>query len=313
MSRSGTVFNIQRFSIHDGPGIRTTVFLKGCSLSCFWCHNPEGRRVLPELQFSPERCIGCGACVDVCPHAAHEFVDDIHVFHRDRCETTGACVTSCYPQALQLTGEIMSVERVMEEVMRDEVFYRNSGGGITLSGGEPSLNHAFSFEILQQCKNHNLHTAIETCGECPWESLEALLPVTDLIMMDIKQLGMDKHREATGRTNERIIANARRLALSDKPLVFRTPVVPTVNDTADDIGQIAAFLQSLRELRKEQANGRGSPGISYELLAFHRLASDKYRYLGLENRALTLQPPTRQQMHVLAEVTRKYGIEATVG
>jgi pyruvate formate lyase activating enzyme len=206
----------------------------------------------------------------------------------------------------------MCVERVIEEIMRDEAFYRNSGGGVTLSGGEPSLNLAFAFEILHQCKNHNIHTAIETCGECPWESLDALLPVTDLIMMDIKQLVKDKHREATGRTNERIIANARRLALSNKPLVFRTPVVPTVNDTADDIGQIAAFLQSLRELRKEQANGRGSAGISYELLAFHRLASDKYSGLGLEYRASTLQPPTRQQMHALAEVPRKYGFEVTV-
>ena len=313
MSRSGAVFNIQRFSIHDGPGIRTTVFLKGCSLSCFWCHNPEGRRVLPELEFFPERCIGCGACVDVCPNAAHEFVNDIHVFHRDRCETTGACVSSCYPQALQLSGEMMSVERVMEEVLRDEAFYKDSGGGITLSGGEPSLSRDFFFEILQQCKNHGLHTAIETCGECPWESLETLLSVTDLIMMDIKLLDPDKHREATGRTNERIIANARWLALSDKPLVFRTPVVPTVNDSVDDIGQIAAFVQSLRELRWEKANGRTSAGIGYELLAFHRLASDKYRSLGLKNRALTLQQPTRHQMHVLAESTRKYGIEATVG
>jgi pyruvate formate lyase activating enzyme len=312
MSQSGPVFNIQRFSIHDGPGIRTTVFLKGCSLSCFWCHNPEGRRGVPELQYFPEKCIACGACVAACPHSAHEFVAGVHVFHRDRCETAGACIATCYSQALQLTGETMSVEQVMVEVSRDEAFYRSSGGGVTLSGGEPSLNREFSYEILSQCKSRMYHTAIETCGECPWESLDALLPVTDLVMMDIKQISPERHRAATGKSNERILQNARRLALTEKPLVFRTPVVPTVNDAAEDIKGIAAFLCELNEIRKKHANGRGTPNLSYELLPFHKLASDKYHSLGLEYKAASLLPPTKEQMQNLGEVAKGYGIETVV-
>jgi pyruvate formate lyase activating enzyme len=311
MSQSGSVFNIQRFSIHDGPGIRTTVFLKGCSLSCFWCHNPEGRRVHPELQFFPEKCIACGACVAACPHMAHEFIAGVHVFHRDRCETSGACIATCYSQALQLSSETMSVDQVMVEISRDEAFYRSSGGGITLSGGEPGLNRPFSYEILRQCKSRNFHTAIETCGECPWESLEGLLPVTDLVMMDIKQFRPEKHREATGKSNERIVENARRLSLTNTPLVFRTPVVPTVNDSVEDIREIAAFLYELTKLRKTESNGQGAAALSYELLPFHRLAADKYRSLGIEYKAAALQPPTKEQMQRLAEVARGCGIETT--
>jgi pyruvate formate lyase activating enzyme len=310
MSPSGAVFNIQRFSLHDGPGIRTTVFLKGCSLACFWCHNPEGRRPRPELQFFQSRCISCGACVEACPHGVHEFVDGVHVLHRDRCQAEGACVAACYAGALQFSGEIMSVERVMEEILRDQVFYQNSGGGVTLSGGEPALEREFTFAILKQCKDHHIHTAIETCGEVPWEFLEQLLPVTDLVMMDLKQMGPDRHREATGKSNERIVANAEALARSGKPLIFRTPVVPTVNDSADDIAEIAAFVRELQELRKEQTNG--GAGIEYELLAFHRLAADKYRSLGMEYGAASLDPPPRQHLLHLAEVAERFGVTATV-
>jgi pyruvate formate lyase activating enzyme len=309
MNKTGAVFNIQRFSIHDGPGIRTAVFLKGCALSCFWCHNPEGRRTSPELQFFPDRCMACRACVEACPHSAHEFIGDVHIFHREQCETTGSCVDTCYGQALQLNGEIMTVEQVMEEVLRDRAFYENSGGGVTLSGGEPLLNNGFAFAILEQCKLHRLSTAIETCGECPWESLERLLPVTDLLMMDIKHIAPDKHRSATGKSNERILENARRLALTDKPIVFRTPVVPTVNDSSDDIGQIAAFVRTLMELRSAQANGQVSAGITYELLTFHRLASAKYRSLGLEYRASAIEPPSKERMLELAEVATRLGVE----
>ena len=156
MSASGNVFNIQRFSIHDGPGIRTTVFLKGCTLACFWCHNPEGRHTYPEIQFFPERCITCGECVWVCPHSAHEIRDGVHVFHRDLCQNHGACAEACCAQALQLAGQVMSVAQVMEEVLRDRPFYESSGGGVTLSGGEPSLSSSFALEILKQCKNHHL-------------------------------------------------------------------------------------------------------------------------------------------------------------
>ena len=312
MSTTGAVFNIQRFSIHDGPGIRTTVFLKGCALSCFWCHNPEGRRTTLELQFFPDRCTACGACVEACPNSAHEFLDDVHIFHRELCESTGACVDTCYPQALQMNGQIMTVEQVMEEVLRDKAFYESSGGGVTLSGGEPSLSNDFAFAILEQCKLHQLSTAIETCGECPWEFLERLLPVTDLFMMDVKHLEADEHRNATGKSNERVLENARRLALTDKPLIFRTPVVPTVNDSREAIERIASFVRTLMHLRGENgARGKTQSEIKYELLAFHKLAADKYHSLGMEYRAAAIHPPSREQMQDLVALAARCGVETT--
>jgi pyruvate formate lyase activating enzyme len=207
----------------------------------------------------------------------------------------------------------MTVEQVMEEVLRDKAFYETSRGGITLSGGEPALSRDFAREILQQCKNNGLHTAIETCGECPWTSLETLLPFTDLVMMDIKQMAPDGHRSATGESNDRILANARQLALSEKPIVFRTPVIPTVNDSEEAIGEIARFVGELIALRR--TNGRASEatrGIRYELLAFHNLASDKYRSLNREYKASALRPPANEKMSLLLNVARRHGIETRI-
>ena len=310
MDTADIVFNIQRFSLHDGPGIRTTVFLKGCSMRCFWCHNPEGQRPESELRYFPERCIACGQCVIACPNHAHEMHDGAHIFLRDKCELTGKCVETCYSRALQMEGRVMTVDQVMEEVLCDKPFYESSGGGVTLSGGEPALSKDFAREILEQCKHNGLHTAIETCGEVPWTSLEALLPFTVLIMMDIKHVDSAKHLPATGHPNNRILSNARRLTLSGKGILFRTPVVPSVNDTEEEIGQIATFVRELIELRK--ASGKtdnGTDDIRYELLAFHKLASDKYRSLGLEYKAAAIHPPTEEKMSKLANAARRSGIE----
>ncbi|UCE08460.1 MAG: glycyl-radical enzyme activating protein, partial [bacterium] len=201
MNNTGIVFNIQRFSIHDGPGIRTTIFMKGCSMRCFWCHNPEGRHRYSEIQFYADRCIGCGECVTACPNNAHEMRDRMHIFNRERCTTSAKCVETCYASALELTGKQMTVEQVMEEVLSDRLFYENSHGGITLSGGEPVINSDFARSILERCKEEDLHTAIETCGNYQWDDLVVLLPITDLIMIDIKHLDSDKHRKVTGASN----------------------------------------------------------------------------------------------------------------
>ena len=310
MNKSDIVFNIQRFSLHDGPGIRTTVFLKGCAMSCFWCHNPEGQNPRPELRFIAERCIHCGQCVAACPTHAHVMHQGVHTFLRERCDLTGRCLETCYSGALQLEGRAMTVEQVVNEVLLDKPFYDSSGGGVTLSGGEPALDKEFARELLQQCKTNGLHTAIETCGEVPWTSLEALLPFTDLIMMDLKQFSTGRHQHVTGHANTRILENARRLALTEKPLLFRTPVVPTVNDTENDIGDIAAFIRTLVESRREKFTTlNGSAGISYELLQFHKMAADKYAGLGKEYQAATLTPPSKEKMHALTAAAQRHGIE----
>lgn len=308
MSITGLIFDIQRFSVHDGPGIRTTVFLKGCTLRCFWCHNPEGLRMTSEVQFLPNRCLACGACVAACEHDGQHLDERGRSFTREQCVGCGACTEACVAEALTLAGRRVTASEVVAEVLRDRVFYETSGGGVTLSGGEPALQPDFAREILALSKAEGLHTAIETCGSIPWSSLEALLPLTDLVMMDLKQMDPDKHRAATGAGNERILANARQLAQTRKPLIFRTPVVPGVNDTPAEIEAIAAFVAELVALRAIESNGSGPADISWELLPFHRMAGDKYRSLGLEYRARDLNPPPKDHMAVLAESARASGV-----
>lgn len=308
MTITGLIFDIQRFSVHDGPGIRTTVFLKGCSLRCFWCHNPEGLRMTPEVQFLPNRCIACGECVIACDHGGQHLDENGRSYERANCVACGACVEACVAEALTLAGKHTTADAVVAEVLRDRVFYETSGGGVTLSGGEPALQPDFSREILEKCKAEGLHTAIETCGNVPWSNLEPLLPVTDLVMMDLKQIDTEKHRAATGAGNERILANARQFAQTRKPLIFRTPVVPGVNDTPAEIAAIAAFVAELVALRAIESNGNGPAEISWELLPFHRLAADKYRSLGLDYRAQTLNPPPKDLMAALAEAAQASGV-----
>jgi pyruvate formate lyase activating enzyme len=331
---TGVIFNIQRFSIHDGPGIRTTVFLKGCSLRCFWCHNPEGIRRKIEHQFFPSRCILCGVCVTTCPEGAQLLNGIGRIYRRDLCVTCGKCLEVCYAEALVPAGRIVTADEVVEEVLRDRAFYESSGGGVTLSGGEPVLQPEFAIAILELCRAEGLHTAIETAANCRWQELAALLPLTDLVMIDIKHMDSAAHRAVTGAGNERILANARRLADTDVPVIFRIPVVPAVNDSDEQIAAIASFVRELAERRATRrtpvilsgsspsapapgldseesrpwiAEDRRAGGISLELLPFHRLAADKYRSLGMDYRAADLEPLSQARMAELAAVARACG------
>jgi len=310
LSDKGLIFNIQRFSIHDGPGIRTTVFLKGCSMKCFWCHNPEGRLQRAEIQYFPEKCISCGECVQVCPNQTHVLQDGKHILIRELCQGAGECVKVCYSEALDLAGKEMTVDEIMEEIMRDNIFYDTSGGGVTLSGGEPALNNEFSKNILIRCKEEALHTTIETCGNYPWKNLENLLPLINLVMMDIKHINPQKHKEVTGNSNNLILANARQLAMTDKPILFRTPVIPTVNDTVEEITEISHFVKDLMELRKNNGHqNKKSANIQFELLAFHRLAADKYRSLELEYKARDFKTLDKIKLNELVNVAKSIGLD----
>ena len=303
MTDRGTIFHIQRFSVHDGPGIRTTVFFKGCSLRCFWCHNPEGLRRQQEVRFSPSRCIGCMQCVEVCPTGAHATdANGERIFLRDRCEACGRCADACFAEALEMAGQELAANDVVQQVLRDVPFYASSGGGVTLSGGDPVLQPAFARQILERCRQAGIHTAIETAANCSWDTLVDLLPLTDLVMMDLKHIDPEKHLWATGVSNERILANAGRLVEAGVQILFRAPIVPTVNDTPEEFAEIAQFVRRL----DEQADRLKRPTL--ELLTFHRLAGDKYRSLGLDHRAENLESPAAEKMAQLAEIAASYGI-----
>jgi len=265
----GIITDIQRFCVHDGPGIRTTVFLKGCNLHCGWCHNPETILPQPQLQVYPNKCIACGSCLAACPRGAHSAVDGQKHFDRRLCTACGTCARTCYAEALKLIGRQVTAPEVLAEVLEDRPFYANSGGGVTLSGGEPLCQQAFAIEILRLCKDAVVHTAIETNLAWPWEHVEPVLPWLDLLMADIKTMDSALHGQWTGTGNERVLDNVRRLAGRDLPLIIRTPVIPGVNDTEKEIGRIADFIADLANLQY------------YELLPYHPLGLGKYASLGM--------------------------------
>jgi len=291
------ISHIQRFSIHDGPGIRTTVFLKGCNLRCRWCHNPEAISAGPQLQFFPVRCIGCGACVEACPNGVHVAAADGHRLDRSRCTVCGACAAACYAGALTVVGRDMTVEKVLEAVRADRPFYDRSGGGVTVSGGEPLMQADSAAALLAACRAEGIHTAIETNLSGPWERVEALLAATDLVMMDIKTMDGEEHRQWTGADNADILANARRLAAAEVPVIVRTPIVAPLNATAAHLRAIAAFIADWPHL------------LYHELLPYHPLGSSKYESLGMSPPDDGMSIPDEPTLRTLADAARAAGVE----
>jgi len=266
----GLVFTIQRFSIQDGPGIRTTVFLKGCPLRCEWCSNPESQHPYPEIMARSVKCQGCGTCVTACPQHAITLPDKIAVIDRSACRRSFHCVSACLNDALEVTGKVMSLETVLAEVCRDEPFYRNSGGGVTLSGGEPLSQPAFSAAFFKHCRERSLSTVLDTCGYAPWETLEAVLAHTDLVLYDLKHLDSERHRQGTGVRNDLILENLQRLAESGLSRIWvRIPLIGGYNDSEDDLRNVARLVRQL-------------PVEKVSLLAYHQWGRPKYGFLGRE-------------------------------
>ncbi len=265
----GIVFNIQHYSIHDGPGIRTVVFLKGCPLRCHWCCNPESISRTPELAYRQNLCKTCGECVKVCPDQALSFNQDgtALVIDRQRCTHCGTCAKTCIHGALTIYGKRMTVAGVMDDVARDTPFYRRSGGGVTFSGGEPTTHPAFLFAILSRCREAGIHTAIETSGYVNARLFRHLLEKTDLVLFDLKMMDPRRHSEVTGRQNRRILNNARLVASSDTEVHFRMPLVPSINNDRENLEALAAFLTKI-----------GRPSI--ELMPYHQFGRGKYGFVG---------------------------------
>lgn len=266
----GTVFNIQKFSVNDGPGIRTTVFMKGCPLHCLWCHNPESNAITPDLLFNEEKCVLCGGCAAVCPNKCHIFQDGEHRINRASCIACGKCVEVCPVEALELAGYETTVADVISEVMKDKLFYETSGGGMTLSGGEPMYQFDFALALLKAAKAEGLHTCIETCGFAKPEHYSIIAEYVDIFLFDYKLTDPELHTQYTGVDNQLILQNLHMLDDMGCNLVLRCPIIPTANDIRDHFKGIANTANSLKHIQQ------------VHIEPYHPLGSGKMKKLGKE-------------------------------
>ena len=296
--RYGFVFNIQHFSIHDGPGIRTVIFLKGCPLSCLWCCNPESQNPQPDLGLRLSHCNGCGECIPACTKMALSLEDETDTLKIDRslCDGCGECIDACPKKALTIYGQKMTVEEAVKEISKDAPFYRRSGGGMTVSGGEPLMQPDFVLSILKACKEMGIHTAMETSGYGDPRSISDIMNDVDLFLFDLKVMDGEKHMALTGKNNSRILENARWVSEAGCNVQPRIPLIPTVNDDLSNIISTAEFLHSVG-------------WSTIELMPYHQFGKSKYEALGKPYNLEAILSPERKDIDRICNLFKERGIE----
>lgn len=293
------ITDIQRFSLNDGPGIRTTVFFKGCNMRCAWCHNPETLSTDQDLMFYPQRCIGCGKCFSACPVGAHKVENGVHVIDRTVCQKCGKCAAVCYAEALVMSGREMTVDEIMSEIRQDKAYYEASGGGVTLSGGEVLCHSDFATSLARACHAEGISVAIETNLSLPYERVLPLLREVDVLMADLKLFDDEAHKKYTGLSNKTILENLTRI--TDIPLIVRTPLIPNVTATAENLRAIASFLSGKENL------------IYYQLLNFNPLGDVKYQSLDAHNPFAADRPFTDGEMQAFGAWLSDIPVNVKVG
>ncbi len=297
---SGTIFSIQKYSIHDGPGIRTTVFLKGCDLRCWWCHNPESFNKKKEIIFWENKCIGCRDCEKICELEAIEFKDEGFYRNKKKCNLCGKCADTCPSEALEHIGREMTITEVIKEIEKDKVFYEESGGGVTFSGGEPLLQIDFLDNVITSLKEKGTHVVIDTSGYVPWENFERIRDKVDLFLYDIKHMDNEYHKRFTGVSNNRILSNLKRLSLIGSNIWVRVPIIPGINDDDLNILSICEYLLTIN-LR------------DVYLLPYHNIANHKYEKLGISYKLLDIMPPKDEDIKRIYNIFRDQGFNVNIG
>jgi pyruvate formate lyase activating enzyme len=292
---SGTIFDIKRYAINDGPGIRTAVFFKGCPLECWWCHNPEGQSSQPQLMFRENRCKLARACVEVCPQTAIGW-NDGPTMDWEKCDQCGKCADVCFAGAREMVGRNVTAAEVMAEIERDVLFYDQSGGGVTFTGGEPMLQTDFLQETLFLCKEQHIRTAVDTSGHTSWENIKSILPLVDLFLYDVKLIDESRHIKYTSVTNKLILNNLRKLAEAGRHIIVRIPLIPGINDDDENIELYATTLAKFPSLD------------GAEVMPYHDIGIAKYEALGMEYKLKDLKPPTDEQVNRVEEKLSNHGV-----